>query len=158
MLTITGRKNVFKTIARAGLIAGTLDAAGAIILFLAKGGQNPLRIFQYIASAVFGKKAYSPGLEFAWWGILFHFIIAYAFTCLFFFLYPRIKILAKNTAVAGILYGIFIWLVMNLIIVPLTNARKFPFDIGQALLGVVILILAIGLPVAFMARRFYQNR
>jgi len=158
MLTITGRKNVFKTIAWAGLIAGTLDAAGAIILFLARGGQNPLKIFQYIASAVFGKEAYSPSLEFAWWGILFHFIIAYAFTCLFFFLYPRIKILEKNIVVTGILYGIFIWLVMNLIVVPLTNARKFPFNLGQALLGAAILILAIGLPVAFIARRFYQKR
>ena len=158
MLTITGRKNVFKTIAWAGLIAGTLDAAGAIILFLARGGQNPLKIFQYIASAVFGKEAYSPGLRFTWWGILFHFIIAYAFTCLFFYLFPRIKILAKNTAVAGILYGIFIWLVMNLIVVPLTNARKFPFNLDRALLGAAILILAIGLPVAFIARRFYQKK
>lgn len=97
-----------RTILLTGFIAGTLDIAAAITMYAIRSGGKPIRVFQYIASAVFGRKAFSGGLMMAFWGLIFHFIIAYAFTIFFFLVYPKINLLSKNIVVTGIIYGLLI--------------------------------------------------
>ncbi|HRH60078.1 MAG TPA: hypothetical protein PL045_05880 [Chitinophagaceae bacterium] len=41
---------------------------------------------------------------------------------------------------------------MNLIVVPLSNSPKFPFDAARAAIAASILIVCIGIPLAFMAK------
>ncbi len=50
-------RNLFLAVLWTSLLAGTLDAIGAIINYLVVYGKNPVRIFYYIASGVFGKEA-----------------------------------------------------------------------------------------------------
>src|SRR5689334_21896350 len=104
----TSTKNPFRMIVVTGLLAGTLDALAAIIVYQA----NPKRMFQFIASGVFGKDAFSGGVTMALWGALFHFFIAFCWTIFFLLLYPRVKILSANKFIVSIGYGLFIWLVM----------------------------------------------
>jgi hypothetical protein len=140
----------------AALLAGTLDAIGAIINYSLSGGKDPAIIFRYIASAVFGRAAYSGGVQMVVWGIVFHYAIAWGFTVAFFLLYPRMAILSDNKWLAGLFYGIAVWMVMNLVVVPMTHARRFPFRVSGALIAMGILILAIGIPISLMAHYYYD--
>jgi hypothetical protein len=142
----------------AGLLAGTLDAAAASLLYFISTGNNPTRVFQYIASAVFGKNAFSGGLQMAAWGLLLHYFIAFTFAALFFLAYPFLLRFVKSSVVMGILLGLIVWLIMNLVIVPLTKAPQLPLKINQAILNIVILMLFVGLPIAVIVRRYYSSK
>ena len=150
-------KSPLKTILVTGLLAGTLDALAAIIHYTINGGKLPSRIFQYIASGAVGEQAFTGGTGMVILGIIFHYTIAFAFTLFFFLIYPRINLLSKNKILTAIAYGIFVWLVMNLIVVPMSNIPASPFNLKQAVIGAVILMLAIGLPVSIIIGRYYQT-
>jgi len=160
-LEIAGKNSgnyLFNRILLAGFIAGTLDAAAAIIDFYIKTGKSPAIVFIYIASAVFGKEAYSMSQFIALVGLLFHYLIAIIFSACYFLIYPKIKLLHWNNMINAIIYGIFVWIIMNMLVVPLTNAKHFPFNLWNALLAVFILIICIGTPITLMASSFYKNR
>lgn len=150
------KKNFWKTIFGAALLVGGLDIAAALIQFYIKTGKDPLIVLKYIASAVFGSDAYKNE-SMAIWGLLFHFLIAFLWTILFFLIYPKLRLLSWNRVVTGILYGIFVWIMMNRVVVPLSKAAIGEFDIKQAIIAVIILICAIGLPLSFIAHRYYAK-
>ena len=131
-----------------GLLAGTLDALAAILQHFVKGGSNPQMIFKFIASGVFGKSAFSGRLEMVLFGVLFHYIIATIWTALFFMIYPKIKI-RTSWLVAGLVYGIIVWCGMNLVVLPLSNTPPLNREWMQSLVGMLILIVAIGWPIAW---------
>ena len=150
------RQDLWTTILWAGLLVGLLDISGAMINYTISGRKNPEKIFQYIASAAFGKtKAYSGDASMMVIGALFHFLIAYSFTIFFFLVYPSIKFFTWNRLFTGILYGAFVWCVMNLIVVPLTLSHKLPIFNQQALIQMMILMVAIGIPLSFIAYWYY---
>src|SRR5256885_5287992 len=147
-----------KTILLATLVAGTLDALAAIINFSINGGKNPVRIFYFIASGVFGREAaYSGGTLMAICGLLFHFLIAFLFSLFLFLIYPKLKQVLKNKFLIGLLYGVFIWLVMNKIVLPLSKAPKLPPDLKRDLIGMLILMFLVGLPIALIVDRHYSG-
>jgi len=59
--------------------------------------------------------------------------------------------------VTAIVYGIFIYVVMNLLVLPLTKIPAITFHLDKALMATAILIVAIGLPLSFFARKFYTK-
>ncbi|MEO5685408.1 MAG: hypothetical protein ABIQ88_22365 [Chitinophagaceae bacterium] len=151
-------KNAFTTILTAWLLAGTLDISSALALFSIRTGKNPLLVFNYIASAVFGKPAYTAGTPMVVAGLLLHYLIALIFTVLLFLLYPRIHKMITNKFIIGILYGVLVWMIMNLLVVPLTRIPPFSISFAKAAENIVILILAIGLPVLLVVHRYYYGK
>jgi hypothetical protein len=142
----------WKPLLAISLLAGTLDALGAVIIYQAE----PTRLFRFIASGAFGaSKAFSAGTSMVVWGILFHYFIAFIWTAIFFFSYPRLAIARRKIFITGVLYGVFVWIVMNKIVLPLTQIASVPFNFRAALIGVSIIIFAIGLPITFFTRRYY---
>ena len=137
-----------------GLVAGVLDALGAIITFLIRGGKNPVKIFNFIASGVLGDAGLKGGNGMAMAGLLFHLIIATIWTLLFFLVYPKIK--SINWVTSGIAYGVVVWLGMNLIVVPLSRTPPLPFTFSGIVVGIIVLILCIGLPIAYSARKYFK--
>ncbi len=149
-------KNLFTAILLTGLVAGTLDGLAAITHFLVKGDKNPAVIFKYIASGVFGKKAFTGGTTMVLWGVFFHFLIAYGLTVFYFWLYPRVKWLGENKIVAGLLYGIFAWIMTTRVIIPFfSQIKQAPLDLAKAIIPILILMLFIGLPISLMANKHY---
>ncbi|AYB32772.1 hypothetical protein [Chryseolinea soli] len=148
---------IVKAIILAGLLAGTMDILSAFIHFYIVAGGSPVIVLHYIASAVFGKEAYAGGAGMALTGLLFHYIIAYGWTVLYFLAFPYLSFLAKNKYVSGVLYGAFVWVCMNKIVVPLTLVKMGPFDVAKAALQMGILMVCIGLPIAILADRFYKR-
>lgn len=156
-----------KAILLTGLIAGTLDAIAASVQYMIKSdGDNPLKVWRYVASVAFGPEARSKDLyTMAAWGLLFHFLIALSFTLFFFLLYRPIRSLLTNKYVAGVVYGIFVWCVMNLLVLPLVNGKDLSLHIEKlttaykdSLIGMGILIIAIGLPISLLADRYYSKK
>jgi hypothetical protein len=120
--------SVTKTILLSGFLAGTLDIIAAIIIYsFIMHKATATQILQGIASGVFGKAAFSDGTGMALMGLLFHFIIAYCFAIGYFIVFPYLPFLRKQKILSGFLYGIFAWLVMNLIVLPLSNVNHAPF-------------------------------
>jgi hypothetical protein len=145
-------------ILQAGLIAGTLDILSAFIYYYIKSGKtNFLVIFKFIASAIFGKAAGEGGTGMILAGFILHYAIAFAFTIFFFWLYPKMNVMSKNRFVTAIVYGLFVWSVMNLIVVPLSNTVHRQFKIEGALINMGILIICIGLPLSFMANAYFKK-
>jgi hypothetical protein len=152
---IPERKNLFKAVLSAGLLAGTLDITAAIIHYIIKTGKNPVTILNYIASGVFGNTAFGDHKWMPLLGLIFHYTIAIIFTAFFFLIYPKWKFLSRNIVLSGLVYGIFVWVVMNLIVVPLSAISRFPSSVLQSVISCLILMFAIGLPAAIMAYRYY---
>jgi hypothetical protein len=139
------------------LLTGTLDAIAALLISYKV---SPVVIFQFIASGWFGKAAFSGGTAMVLWGILFHYIIASAFSIVLFLLYPAFIKIIKNKFVAAILFGLIIWAIMNLAVLPLTHIPKRTGGIKPTSLieGIAALIVAIGIPVAIIADKYYRKQ
>jgi uncharacterized membrane protein YagU involved in acid resistance len=153
------KRSLLRAILWAGLLVGTLDIASAFISFsINSPGRNPLRILHYIASAVFEKDiAYSENYM-LFVGLLCHYIIAYCFTILFMLIYPKINLLSKSRLLTGIIYGVIVWCIMNLLIVPNTRINRYPAWNRQAMIQMGILMIAIGIPLSYIAYNFYKGR
>lgn len=135
-----------------GLLAGTLDILAAIAQTYLSGGK-PVKMLQYIASGFFGEESFVGGIPYAFYGLVFHYAIAFAWTVLFFLIYPRMKFLKQNWLLTGAGYGAFIWIVMNLVVLPLSNVPQSSFDLKTAAIGMLILMVCVGLPLSYLARR-----
>ena len=145
-------------ILQAGLIVGTLDILSAFIYYYIKSGKtNFLVIFKFIASGIFGKAAGDGGTDMILAGFILHYAIAFSFTVFFFWLYPKVNVMSKNRIVTGVVYGLFVWALMNLVVVPLSNTVHRPFKIEGALINMGILIVCIGLPLSFIANAFFRK-
>ena len=75
----------------------------------------------------------------------------------FFLLYPKVKLLPGNSFITAIFYGIFVWAVMNLLVLPLTKLDPITFDIKKASVAALILIFCIGLPITLRAKKYYSR-
>jgi uncharacterized membrane protein YagU involved in acid resistance len=137
---------------------GSLDIIAALVNFYTKTGKDPQIVLKYIASAVVGKEAFSNGFSMSLLGLLLHFLVAFIWTLFFFWIYPRLKFLSANRILSGFLYGIFIWAIMSHVVVPLTKATPGgAFNLKQAAIAAAILIGAIGLPLSFIAYKYYKG-
>ena len=147
-----------KTILFSGLLAGTLDILAAIFVYSVILHQTTAeKILQSIASGVFKQHAYTGGSQMVCYGLLLHYFIALAFAYFYYKIYPHVPILKKNIVVSGIVYGIFVWIVMNLIVLPIVfpNLPSKEFNL-PLIISVLILIVCIGLPIAFVTKKGYE--
>ena len=157
--SVANRKTGFApAILFAGCVAGSLDAVAAVVQYYLSEGKDATKVFQFIASGIFGKEAFTGGPGFALAGLLFHFMIACLFALVFFLLFPAITRVIKNKVVAGLVYGLLIWLIMNFIVVPSSNAPALPISTVKAVAGAIIVMVCVGLPISFIAHKFYLGK
>lgn len=157
-LDLPTSSTALKTILLSGLTAGILDATAGVIVYYAWLGFNPLQVLQFIAAGVYGPAAINGGAAMILAGLFFHFLIAYVVAVIYFYAYPAISILNKYKIVAGLVYGIAIWLVMNLLVLPNTNLPAAPFDLGLAITGIIWHMLLVGLPIALITAKHYASK
>lgn len=141
----------FKIIAKAALLVGTLDIPAASLQFYLQTGKSPFKpILLFIASGLFGKNSGLPEEILMTAGLLLYYCITTAFTLFFFLAIGRFTIANKQPLLVGIFYGVFVWAVMNLLVLPITNTRPFVFDAGKNAITMGILIVCIGIPLALI--------
>lgn len=150
------RKQPLPVIIKAGLIAGTLDILAAFVSYMIKTGKNPFPILNFIASGVVGKEeAYASTNTFLMrvLGLLFHFLIATIFAAIFYYAWPVIRRVSKSWVVTGLVYGIVVWVAMNLVVVPLSNTPPLKSTTSGIITGMLILMVFVGLPIAWVTYR-----
>lgn len=150
--------SAIKTILLSGFAAGTLDILAAILLSYLLRKVPAIQVLQGVASGVFGQDAFTGGTTMALLGLLFHYLIAYCFAIGYFIVFPYVPLLLKQKVLSGLLYGIFVWLLMNLVVVPLSNVTRPPLQWDSILRGATVLMLCIGLPISLITHKYYNAK
>jgi hypothetical protein len=157
MTISTDRPALWKVIAGATFLVGILDISDAFI-FYGLRGVAPTRILQGIASGVLGRAAFGMGNHSALLGLFFHFFIAFSATTVF-LLASRTLPLASRPFLYGSLFGIALYIVMNYVVLPLSKIGPRPTPPLIPLInGVAALVFCIGIPLAFIARRYVPQQ
>ena len=136
-----------------GLIAGALDIAFAIS-FAAYNGTAPLQLLQIVASGAFGKAALNGGPPMAAFGLAAHFGLSVAWATVYLLLARSRPRLARHALACGVAFGILVFLVMRLVVLP---ASAFPFPVRFRPVATVLDLLShmflFGVPIALAIRR-----
>lgn len=137
----------------AGLICGVLDIAAAFVNWGLRG-VHPLRLLQAIASGLLGAQAFDGGWPTALLGLACHFFIAYSAATVFYVASRKWVFLTRQPYLAGITFGVAVYLVMNWVVLPLSRVHRAPFSLSQMVIAVVTHMVCVGLPIAFTIRRY----
>ena len=146
-----------RLLVRATLIVGTLDLFSAITyaLFDAK---NPLGVPVGIASAIWPGALKTP-LPAIPLGVLLHFAIMLAMVAVFVAVARRIPRLAAQPVLSGALYGLLLWAVMYLVVLPLRWPALFPHFTAVSFAEQMLSHIAlVGIPLAWMTRKSLPAR
>jgi hypothetical protein len=148
------KKDIFPWILCTGLLTGTLDAFFAIVI----NYKVPAKaIFKFIASGFFGAEAFNGGTKMIFYGLLFHYFFALSWTIIFFLGYPIFLKIVHSKFILIFITGVIIWLLMNFFFLPLSKTPAQHFHLFNVIENIVALILAFGLPITFIAGKFYGN-
>ncbi len=158
MYSQSPKKNKIKLILLTGLLVGTLDIVSACVDYYIATGKGPEGVLRFVASGVFGQQAFTGGNIMLIWGLLFHYIIAFSFTIFFFWLCPKIKFMSAYPVLTAVIYGIFMWVVTTRIVMPLSNTPKGTFHFWKAIKAILILVVMIGIPLAFIAKSYFGKK
>ncbi len=98
----------YKIILIAGLIAGVLDLAAAVITTILRD-RPPIRMLQSIASGVLGLDSYNGGVKTATLGVALHFVIATGAAAVFYATSRKFTFLVRQPIISGLIYGIAVY-------------------------------------------------
>jgi hypothetical protein len=143
-------KSKIKTIFLAGLVAGLLDGTAAVVFL---GKMNYSGVFKFVASGLFGKSAFAGGNEMVIYGIIIHLLIAMTFAFFYYFIFSKISFFSKNKIIGGLLFGLLVWMIMNLLILPFTNISHSPIILIGAIKNILILMICVGLPISLIMQK-----
>ncbi len=137
------RSRLLLAILLGGAITGTLDISSA---FMTIGWG----VCRNIAAGLLGPAAKEGGMGTWLLGLFLHFFIATTIAAIYCLSSQRLTFLREHFFVCGLFYGIAAWLVMNLVVLPL-SAKHFhgPYQLGAMIQGILIHMFLIGLPIAF---------
>ena len=158
-----------RAIVTAGLVVGVLDISSALAIWWQRGiavqrglqgiaaGLLGTKSFEGglatvgLGLAIFGRRLYfRPGL-----GLAIHFFVAFVVVSIFYLTSRKIRFLTKRPFVSGVSFGIGVYMVMYWIVLP-TAFPTFRHRLSNEVLELAIHICLIGLPTAFIVRRYSE--
>ncbi len=141
-------------------VVAVLDALYVTVVFgFIRASATPLRLWQGVARAILDKAAFEGGVPTALLGLAMHFCVALGWTVVWALVHDRSTALQRlvarplNAVLVGLAYGVFIWLAMNRVILPLVTYIK-PAPLGTLNSYLVLLshLTVIGPPIVLMMR------
>src|SRR5215831_1938619 len=130
--TAAPRAPISRLLAAATVVA-VLDGAFAVVLYVTVlRACSAAQLMQSIAGALLGRAAFRGGSTTVALGVALHFGVAFGWTLVYAALRAMSGRLRQLTATtrgalrAGALFGVVVWLAMDLLVVPLTRARTTP--------------------------------
>jgi hypothetical protein len=131
-----------------GLAAGSLDLISAFVTY----GWGVPRV---IAAGLLGIRAIHGGPVIYFLGVSLQFFIALSAAAIYYAASRKLAFLKDHALICGLFYGVAVFLVMNLIVVPLSALHsKGPFQLMGLIQGLVVHMFFIGLPISYSVRRF----
>ena len=130
------------------LTVAFLDGLYAVIFFRMRGvGAD--RVFQGIAAGLLGRDAFRGGLTTAGLGLALHIFIALVVVVVYYMASARMRVLRNRPLACGPVYGILVYAVMNLIVIPLSAGGGGRYSLWPVLGGLMIHAVGVGLPAAW---------
>ena len=133
-----------------GLVAGTLDIGAAALINLI----DPRVILRFIAGGVLGKAALQGGAAVAWLGLFLQWGMSLVIAAIFVLAALRLRWLTVRPVLAGLAYGVVVFVVMNYVVVPLSAWHRINHFTPASLAWNLLAMLVYGLIIAVCARRF----
>lgn len=151
----TTRNSFLRLCVISGLIIGTAHAISYHWLISGVLSGYPITaVYQYIASAALGESAFAGSVATTLLGVLFHFIVSLIVASVFVLSASQISLLRRHPVVGSLLYGLGVFIVMNMIVIPLSAAPILPAPTTfQLISNLLEHILVIGLPLGLIVRR-----
>ena len=149
------RASIWKPTLVATLICGTLDILLAVILSTLFG-KGPAAMLRGVASGPFPGAA-EWGATGSLLGLATHFMLMAIMVTVFMLTARSRPSLLDRPFVAGIVYGLITYVVMNLIVVPLRFGAPLPPPLRPIITQLFAHIVLVGLPTAFIARRYLRG-
>ena len=153
--SLSTRNSLLRLSVIGGLICGTAD----VIIFHwfvqnVLGGVPLITLYQYIASGALGESAFAGGIPTALLGVLFHFVFSIVIAGVFILGVDRIPLLRRYIIPGSLLYGFGVFIVMNMIVTPLSATPPLPTPTTSELIVTIIVhILVAGLLLGIVVRR-----
>ena len=145
---------LLKAILVGGAAAGALDMSYAIAAYALRG-VPAVSLLQSIASGLYGRAAYDGGLAMAGIGLALHFAMTAVMAAGFVILALIFPVLLRAPVLAGVIYGLGLFAIMNFIVVPLSAAYPGTQPQGWLLAGALFAHTAlVGVPIALAARHY----
>ncbi len=146
-------------ILKAGTLVGVLDLVFAVVLYVfALKVLTSVQVLQSIAGGLLGKATYRGGPATAALGAVLHFAIAYTWTTAYLVAYRRWSGLRRvvephsGAVLVGLAFGILVWLVMSLVVLPLSRSVAPPVLSLRFAVQLVGHAVFVGLPIALIVR------
>jgi len=154
-LPLTARRSLVRPIVLGGLIIGIVQFVLQEWIVFSVLQQNPLMaVLQYITSGILGNAAFEGGIATALIGVLIHFFISLVIAGVFILSAERIPLLRRHAIAGALLYGIGVFIVMNMLVIPLSAAPVIPPPTLPWLIEIVVdHMLVVGLPLGILVRR-----
>jgi len=143
-----------RAILTAGVIVGVLDISSAFVIWWQRGVMVQ-RGLQGIAGGLLGAKSYEWAMATAGLGLALHLCVAFVVVSIFYLASRKIPFLTKQPLISGVFYGIGVYVVMYWFVLP-TAFSTFRHRLSNELIEVAIHVCLIGLPTAFIVRRYSQ--
>lgn len=158
-VTVANRGRLTKSIFLAAAIVAVLDILYAILLYaIILHVSTPTRVFQSIAAGLLGKASYQGGAATVVLGGTLHFLIAYIWTVIWVILVQgssKLRGLVRERSGAimvGLLYGGFVHVMMNLVVIPLSQIHRMTDFDWDFWLNLVQQGVMVGLPIVLIIR------
>ena len=141
-------KHWLRAAVNAGLIAGTVDIGAASII----NWVDPGLILRVIASGVLGRAARHEGPWVLAVGLLLQWAMSILIAAVFLIAAVKLPVLLRRWILAGIAYGVVVYVVMTYVVVPLSAAgltsRFEPLSMAENLVAMIV----FGLIVSYVAQ------
>jgi hypothetical protein len=138
----------------ATLIAGTLDILSAFV-FAGIAGVTPVGVLRYVASGPLGEVA-TPTAGWAAIGLAIHFAIMTCMAAAYMLVAPRLPLLLRHPIIAGLAYGLLLWLIMYWVVKPLRwPDAPLPHTLYAFANQLFSHCILVGIPIAFVATCFF---
>ena len=153
--SLSNRNSLLRLSVIGGIITGLLHLIVQIGIVFGLILKTPfISSLQYVASGAMGDAAFTGGPATALLGLVLDFIMTTIMAGVFIFSADRIPLLRRHVIPGSILYGFGVFIVMNLIVLPLSAAPALPAPPLWLLIELVLQhILLIGLPLGILVQR-----
>jgi|SRR4051812_11205742 hypothetical protein len=143
--------SVRRAVVAGTIVVGTLDLLDAVIFFGLRNGVPPVRIFQSIAAGWLGRTAATGGAASAALGVATHYFIAFCIVFAYVLASGGVELLTRRPWICGAVYGVAVYLFMNLVVIPSSAIGPQRFVAGPLINGLFIHVLGVGIPSALFA-------
>ncbi len=148
------RNTLLRSTVFGGLIIFILQFTHIWIVATLIQGSPFTAVWQFIASGALGMAAFEGGITTALLGVLFHLIISLVIAGVFILSADRIPLLRRYPIPSALLYGLGVYIVMNMVVTPLSASPPLPPPTTPWLVeGILQHMLFVGLPLGILVRR-----